>query len=361
MIARPLELPNPPRFELDLLVRPGRLILRPEALPGMDVLSEVLRAVRLTGAIYFDVTARSPWVAETPALSSICAQVMPEFEYVIPFHIMLGGKCVAQLIDRSEPAIQFEAGDVILFPQGDGHLMATDLDLQSAPDYSLYYRPEDRPLPFVLTELGGDGDSARFVCGYLGCDARPFNPILSALPRMIHISAVEGEKDPTLELIRMAVTESENRRAGGETILAKLSELMFVQVLRRFIDNQPPESHGWLSGLRDPHISQALSFIHGRPAEDWTLERLAKDVGLSRTVFAERFNHFVDESPMRYLGRWRMQLAARALEVPGTSIAQAASEVGYQSEAAFNRAFKKFVGVPPGEWRRARIDRRPRA
>ncbi len=320
----------------------------------MDVLSEVLRAVRLTGAIYFDVTARAPWVAETPALSTICHQVMPDFESVIAFHIMLDGGCWAQIGDESEAPLWFGEGDAILFPQGDGHLMGSEPGRRSEPDYSLYYRPDDRPLPFVLKEMGGDGEPARFVCGYLGCDARPFNPLLSALPRLIHVRCRPGERDPTLDLIRMSIAESEQPRAGGETVLAKLSELIFVQGLRRYVDEQPPESQGWLSGLRDPHVGQALARIHGRPAEDWTLDRLAKEVGASRSVLSERFAHYVGEPPMRYLTRWRMQLASRALESPATTLAQAATEVGYQSEAAFNRAFKKVVGVPPGEWRRRR-------
>lgn len=320
----------------------------------MDVLSEVLRAVRLTGAIYFDVRPNEPWMAATPPLSTICGKVMPEFEHVIAFHIMLDGWCWAELSDGSEKPVRLEAGDAVLFPSGDAHLLGSESGKHAEPDYSIYYRPDDRPLPFVLTELGGGGAAARFVCGYLGCDARPFNPILGGLPRIIHVRSPDGEHNPTAELIRMALEESASRRAGSETILAKLSELMFVQALRRYVDELAPESRGWLSGLRDPQIGAALSLIHGRPAEDWTLEQLAKEVGLSRSAFSERFAHYVEEPPMRYLGRWRMQLALRALEAPGISIAEAAVEVGYNSEAAFNRAFKKYVGVPPGEWRRSR-------
>jgi AraC-like DNA-binding protein len=325
----------------------------------MDVLSEVLRAVRLTGAIYFDITARAPWVAETPPLATICTRVMPEFEHVISFHILLDGSCWAQLGDASQPPVRCGAGDAILFPKGDAHTMGSEAGRRSQPDYGLYYRPHDRPLPFVLKELGGAGEPARFVCGYLGCDAQPFNPILDGLPRMIHVRNQGREGDPTVQLIRMALAESASQRAGGETILAKLSELIFVQALRRYIDQLPSESEGWLSGLRDPHIGAALALIHGRPGEGWTLERLAREVHLSRSAFAERFSHYVQEPPMRYLGRWRMQLALRALESPSTSIAQAASQVGYQSEAAFNRAFKKIVGVPPGQWRRSRDGKGP--
>lgn len=320
----------------------------------MDILSEVLRSVRMTGAIYFDVRPRAPWIAETPPVSRICAKVMPEFDYVIPFHIMLDGWCWAYLRNNSE-AIRMTEGDVVLFPQGDGHVMGTERGRGAKPDLGIYYRPADRPLPFVLNELGGDGEPARFVCGYIGCDARPFNPILYSLPRMVHVRIPEGERNPSVDLIRIALTESASRREGSETVLAKLSELMFIAALRHYIDDLPPEAKDWFSGLRDPHISEALSLIHGRPGENWTLDRLAKEVHMSRSAFAEHFSEYVREPPMRYLARWRMQLALRLLESPNVSISQVANHVGYRSEPAFNRAFKKHVGTPPGEWRKTHL------
>jgi AraC-like DNA-binding protein len=232
--------------------------------------------------------------------------------------------------------------------------MTPDLGRRSEPNYGMYYRPADRPLPFVINEIGdGRGAHSRFVCGFLGCDRQPYNPLLGALPRTLAIRGPKNGANLIGDLIRFAIVEGEAQRAGAESILAKLSELMFVQALRQHIETTPEGERGWLSGLRDRHVGAALALIHGKPAEDWTLDRLAREAGLSRSAFAERFAHYVDESPMRYLGRWRMQLAARALERPGVSIAQAAAEVGYQSEAAFNRAFKKLVGAPPGEWRRA--------
>jgi AraC-like DNA-binding protein len=321
----------------------------------LDVLSEVLRAVRLTGAIYFDVTARAPWVAETPSMTSICGNVMPDAEHVIAFHIMLDGWCWAGVGDGSEAPVKVEAGDAVLFPLGDTHYMTPKLGLRAEPSLDLYYRPKDQPLPFVIEEFpgGGTGERSRFVCGYLGCDRLPYNPLLAALPRTMHIRCTKGAANLTCDLIAIALAERDSGRAGGESILAKLSELMFVQALRQHIEDTPEGQRGWLYGLRDRHVGAALRLIHGKPAEDWTLDRLAREAGLSRSAFAERFVHYVDESPMRYLGRWRMQLAARALERPGVSIAQVAADVGYQSEAAFNRAFKKIVGAPPGEWRRA--------
>jgi hypothetical protein len=206
----------------------------------LDVLSDVLRAVRLTGAVYFDVRARAPWVAETPATPRICSQVMPEFEHVIAFHIMLDGWCWAQLADESEPPIRMEAGDAVIFPDGEGHYMGQELGKRAQPNMELYYRPLDKQLPFVINEFGGAGEPARFVCGYLGCDARPFNPILDALPRMLHVRASTTGGIMTNDLIRIALAEHEQPRAGGETILSKLSELMFLQAVRQYIDELPP-------------------------------------------------------------------------------------------------------------------------
>ncbi len=321
----------------------------------MDVLSDVLSAVRLTGAVYFDVRAREPWVAETPATNRICANVMPAFEHAISFHIMMEGDCFCQLADGSESAQKLERGDAVIFVGGEGHVMSSAAGQRAEPMMDLYYKPTDRALPFLLNGLGGDGASSRFVCGYLGCDAKPYNPILDALPRMLIVKASSKGGRLTNDLIRVALEEHETPIAGGETILAKLSELMFMQAIREYIDSLPSEATGWLSGLRDRHVGAALKLMHGRPGEAWTLEMLAKEVGLSRSAFAERFTELMGDSPMSYLSNWRLQRAARLLENQSMSIAQAAAEVGYESEAAFNRAFKKRVGQPPGAWRKARL------
>jgi AraC-like DNA-binding protein len=321
----------------------------------LDVLSDVLRAVRLTGAVYFDVRARAPWIAATPPMSSICGEVMPGFEHVIAFHIMMDGECWAELDDGSEPGVHLRTGDAILIPGGEPHGMASAPGQRGKPDFNIYYRPKDKPLPFVFKEFGGAGDQARFVCGYLGCDARPFNPILDALPRLMHVKCAGEGGGLTSDLIRLALKENEQPRAGGESFLAKLSELMFLNAVRQHLDSLPAQSTGWLAGLRDRHVGAALRLMHGRPSDPWTIDALAREVGLSRSVFAERFSALMGDPPMHYLSNWRLQLAARLLERQSTSIAQAAAEVGYESEAAFNRAFKKQVGVPPGAWRRARM------
>lgn len=317
----------------------------------MDVLSDVLRAVRLTGAIFFDVDASAPWVAATPSADKIAGSVMPGAEHVIMFHVITAGECWAELEDGSQAPIRVRTGDVVVLPMGDAHVFSNAPGMRATPDLTVYRRPTDRPLPSHIAMGGGSATDTRFVCGYLGCDARPFNPVLQALPRVLHVSGAEGAPHMA-QLVRLAVDETATRRSGGETVLSRVAELMFVDVVRRHIETLPKDAGGWLSGLRDPHIGAALTLMHGRPAETWTLERIAREVGMSRSVFADRFAHFMQDSPMQYLTRWRMQLATRLLERPGAGVAQVAAEVGYESEAAFNRAFKKCLGTPPGAWRR---------
>jgi AraC-like DNA-binding protein len=324
---------------------------------GMDVLSDVLRAVRLTGAIFFSVEANAPWVAATPPAVKIAGSVMPEAEHVIMFHAVTHGACWFELEETNESALRLVAGDIVVLPKGQAHVFCSAPGMRARPNLGLYNRPTDQPLPFMIGLDKADGESTHFVCGYLGCDARPFNPILSGLPPVLHAHAAEGTGYLN-QLIALATEETSARRAGGEIVLAKLAELMFVEIVRRYIDMLPAHASTWLAGLRDPHVSKALHVIHARPAEQWTLERLAQEAGLSRSVFAGRFAHFVHDTPLQYLTRWRMQLATRLLEGPGIGLAQVASDVGYESEAAFNRAFKKCVGVPPGAWRKGHFAHR---
>lgn len=320
----------------------------------MDVLSDVLRAVRLTGALYFDIQASAPWVGESPSTSEIAAAIMPGVEHVISFHAIIAGSCWASLGDGSGTSLLLHAGDVVVFPGGASNVLGSSPGIRGKPDLTMYYRPVETDLPFTVLTGGGGKERTRVICGYLGCDARPFNPLLATLPSLLCVRAPADSSGWVTDLFRVALAEGGSKRAGTETILAKLSELMFVEVLRRHIETLSADSSGWLSGLRDPHIGAALRLIHARPAEDWTLERLAQEIGLSRSVFASRFAAYVEVSPMHYVARWRLQLASRLLEQPGLSVAEAGCRVGYASEAAFNRAFKKYIGVPPGEWRKRR-------
>ncbi len=237
---------------------------------------------------------------------------------------------------------------------GDANVLGSAPGLCAEADPSRYQRPIDRPLPLTIFHQGEGPESAHAICGYLGCDARPFNPLLEALPRLFQAEMSAASQSWFSEMLRVAVEETELGGAGSETMLARLAEMMFVEVVRKHIASLPADSRGWLSGLRDRHVGHALRLIHGQPAHDWSVETLAGEVGLSRSVFAERFARYVGVAPMQYLARWRMQLAARRLATPGVSVAQAGVEVGYESEAAFNRAFKKHVGMPPGTWRTGR-------
>ena len=316
----------------------------------MDALSDVLRAVRLSGAIFFDVHASDPWVAETPPGSSIVGRMFPGADHVISYHVITRGHCWASVI--GEAPIQLAAGDVIVFPHGDAHVLSSAPGMHSPPDLGLYRRPSDAQLPFTMSVGSADTESARFVCGFLGCDARPFNPLLDALPRAIHVG--EHEDGAIGAFVQFALAEASDPRPGGEAVLGRLSELMFVDVVRRYVDTLPEERTGWLTALREPVIGRALTAMHRRPAHDWTLESLAHEVGLSRSALADRFTHIVGQPPMQYLTNWRMQLAANHLRSGTDSVAAIAERVGYKSEAAFSRAFKRAVSSAPSQWRRRR-------
>jgi AraC-like DNA-binding protein len=350
----------------------------------MDALSDVLRAVRLSGAVFFDIQAAEPWVAETPLGRSVVHAMFPGSEHLISYHVILEGSCWA--IVEGEPPVQLSAGDVIVFPHGDTHVLTSTPGMRKKPTMSMYRRPTEGQLPFSISmgpmpqaggakgaaeaaaDAGAKGAAsaraqaagtaaeaapqpqAHFVCGFLGCDARPFNPLLDALPRVIRVS---DDASGTLgSYVRFALAESKVPRIGGESVLGRLSELMFLHVVRRYLEGLPAEQTDWLSGLRDEPVGRALAALHRNPARAWTLQSLAREAGTSRSVLAERFTQFVGHPPIEYLTSWRMQLAANQLRSSTQSVAEVANRVGYESEAAFSRAFKKSVGVPPSEWRK---------
>jgi AraC-like DNA-binding protein len=314
-----------------------------------DPISGVLRAVKLTGAVFFHLDATSPWVAETPSGVDIAARIMPRSQHLISYHAITHGGCWAGLIG-GEP-IRVDAGDIIVFPQGDPHVLSSAPGMRSQPSFAIYGRAKAEPrLPFAFEMGGGGSQQAKVICGFLGCDVRPFNPLVAALPRVMHVSERAGE-GWLAEFFRAAVSESTGGRAGGEAMLARLSELMFVEVVRRHLEALPDEQTGWLAGLRDPFVARALGLLHARPAEAWTLDTLGREAGLGRSALAERFTALVGHAPMQYLAQWRMQLAAGRLG-EGATVAETAFDVGYGSEAAFSRAFKKLVGTAPASWRR---------
>lgn len=322
----------------------------------MDVLSDVLQAVRLNGAIFFDVRAGEPMIATTPPMSLVGSSVMPGCEHVIPFHIMLRGSCwVEPLGGPGDPEL-LEEGDIVIYPHGHSHIFGTEPGQRAEADLTNYVRRDGLSGPFLLKINEESRATNRFVCGYLGCDATPFNPLLEALPCQLLSKRPPGANHLEVDLIYDAIEESEGGGPGSNTILARLSELLFIRVMRRYIEQLPENSGGWLAGLRDRQVSCALQAVHARPAHDWTLEELARHCGMSRAAFSGRFAEIVGDTPMHYLAKWRMQLAARMLEQPGVTMEDVAEAVGYKSDAAFNRAFKNIVGLPPGTWRRSRSE-----
>ena len=316
-----------------------------------DVLSDVLRAVRLTGAAYFDFELSSPWVREAPPARELAGRVMPGAQRVVEYHFIARGTCWGHAVG-DEP-VRLNEGDVIVFPRGDAHVLSSEPGMREAVDLSAFPDPS-APLPLFYEVGGGGPDRARIVCCFLGCDERPYNPLLAALPAVIHLSATARQSTASWlgHLMSTAAMESRSSRPGGENVLSRLSELMFVETIRRHLETLPPAETGWLAGLRDPIVGRALAALHGAPAEPWTVERLARSVAISRSVLAERFAVMVGQPPMQYLALWRMQLASRLL-IDGRPIADAATAVGYESEAAFSRAFKKMVGESPGTWRKS--------
>ncbi len=313
----------------------------------MDPLSDVLRVVRLNGAYFYAVEASGPWRVETVAATELSPRVLPDAEHLISYHILTEGRCFGG-IPGQEP-VEMLPGDVIVFPQGDAHMMA------SAPiptrDMTTYGPTRARYPETVRLGDGGRRETA-FVCGFLGCDRRPFNPLLATLPRRLH---VRGLSQGWLgSFTRQVVEESRAERAGAELVLTRLAELMFIEVLRRYLEGLPAEQTGWLAGLRDPVVGQALALLHARPGHAWTLAELARAVAGSRSRLAQRFTYLLGHPPMQYLTRWRMQVAANLLSQSGAKIAAVAAEVGYESEAAFSRAFKKATGLSPGGWRTRR-------
>jgi AraC-like DNA-binding protein len=220
-------------------------------------------------------------------------------------------------------------------------------------------RNDPKPIPIVshtLTDFSygtpAPETPTNIACGFLGCDLRPFNPLIAALPRLLHIPAA-SDGVWISEVIRQAVSASQNKRPGGEAVLERISEMMFVDAVRRHVERLPEESTGWLAGLRDRHVGHALALIHEHPARAWTIEALADEIALSRSAFYDRFLKLIGQPPAQYLTQWRMQVAANLLRQSRAPVASIALEVGYESEASFTRAFKRQVGTPPAAWRRS--------
>jgi AraC-like DNA-binding protein len=320
---------------------------------GADVLSDVLRSVRLTGAMLFLVDATTPWCTWAPHTEAFRQVVLPASQHLVSFHIVTRGRCWAGL--RGDAPQRFETGDVLVVPHGDAYFLAEPADAADtygADDAVSFFRSMAAgELPTVVGEGGGGAERTQFICGFLGCSQRPFNPVLAALPRVVHTRAENASAERMQHLIGFAQCELNRPSSGGQTVLLRLAELMFVEVVRGHIESVSTAPSGWLAGLRDPLVGRVLARLHGAPAQAWSLEALAADIGTSRSVLAERFTQVVGQPPMQYLSAWRIQLASELLCDRTAKVKTVAAAVGYDSEAAFSRAFKKIVGVAPLRWR----------
>jgi AraC-like DNA-binding protein len=323
---------------------------------GLDVLSEMLRSVRLTGAMLFLVEASTPWVSWAPQAESFRRFVLPGAQHLISLHVVTRGSCWAGLAGESPE--RYETGDVLVIPHGDAYYLADPAEAEPTyghEDALAFFRDMAAgKLPPTVIEGGGGSGGAQFICGFLGCDIRPFNPVLGELPRALRVRAGDPAGDGLPHLIAFALQELREPRAGGLVVKLRTAELLFVDVMRRHLDALPSGRTGWLAGLRDPLLARALALLHGAPDRGWTLEELASEAAASRSVLAERFMHFIGQPPMQYLRQLRMQLASRLLSDGDAKVASVAAAVGFESEAGFSRAFKKLVGVSPDEWRRRR-------
>jgi len=319
----------------------------------MDALSDLLRVVQLTGAVYLDGAFSAPWCVNVPADSLLCSAYLPPSERVVSFHLVTEGRCWAMLPHDRGGALQVDAGDVIVVPQGETHLLGSATDLSPELLAPLLANQVETTPGEVMTIAYGDGGAVtRMVCGFLAAQDISKNPLLSSLPRLFKIG-MRGSRASWLESsLRFATEEAASVHAGSATVLAKLAELVFVEAVRCYVDTMPDDSKGWLAGLRDRFVARALALMHARPAHPWTVEDLARRVGMSRSGFAQRFADLLGVPPMQYLAHWRLQLASQQLRLSDRPLASVAEDVGYESEAAFNRAFKREFGVPPATWRR---------
>jgi AraC-like DNA-binding protein len=327
-----------------------------------DTLSDVLRTVRLRSAVFFYVSCGNTWAAEAPQSKEIAATVMPGADHVIDYHVVTNGECWAAIL--GEPPLKLHRGDIVMLAQGDAHVMSSAPGMRAHLDPTWPEEMKVNQRPFRIAYEGVNGKqvcssdqpcktsgTTTLVCGFIGCDTRPFNPLIATLPRMLHLPA-NGGSTWSEQFVRMAADETNSGRPGSEALLERMSEMMFVDAVRRYVDTLPEESTGWLAGLRDRFVGRALSLMHETPTADWNLDELSNKVGLSRSALHERFVQLIGQPPMQYLANWRMQLASKLLREGQSSVASIALEVGYESEAAFARAFKRLVGMPPAAWRR---------
>lgn len=314
----------------------------------MDALSDVLRVVRLTGGVFLDAEFTAPWCVTAQVGAEDCRPYLSTPQHLIAYHCVVEGGLLLQT--DGDATTEVRAGEIVLLPRNDAHRIGSSLDAKAIKADDLIQPPNNRGLARIVH--GGGGERTRIVCGFLGCET-PFNLLVATLPKVMKLDMRAAASGQWVEhSFQFAASEVGAGRMGSATVLSKLSELLFVEAVRRYVAELRTEQRGWLAGLRDPIVGRALALLHARHREAWTAEQLAQEVGLSRSAFAERFTSLIGQPPMQYLTLWRMQLAAQQLKESAAPIAKIAFEVGYESEAAFNRAFKRQFGAPPATWRK---------
>ena len=316
---------------------------------GMDAFSEILGGVALKGALFFSAEFSAPWGFASPPSLNLAPALSPGARHLVIYHFLIEGGGLVQVQDGSK--LWLEAGDVIVLPHGDPHAFCSSEGVREMDVSTILGKIQTRDLRAM--RAGGGGEVTRFVCGFMACDPLLSRPILEGLPAAFKVNLRTDRSGHWLEnSILHLVEEAASGHAGSDAMLAKLSEALFVDTLRRYVARLPEQETGWLAGARDPVVGKSLMLLHRRAQHPWTIAELAKEVGLSRSGLVERFTRYLSEPPISYLMRWRLQLAARALAATSRGVAEIAADVGYESEAAFNRAFKREFGLPPARYRR---------
>lgn len=317
----------------------------------MDAFLDILRSMRLTGGIFLDAEFTAPWCVSSKVTPEDCGPYLPAPRIIIAYHYVSAGRLLLQL--DGLPPIPVGQGEIVVLPHNDAHRLSSAPDLKPVvADDLILPAPDGGPARIIH---GGGGECTRILCGFLGCDT-PDEPILDILPKLLKLGVGEGPAGGWIESsFRFAARELGTGRGESPVMLARIAELLFLEAVRRYLATLRPEEGGWLAGMRDPFVGRALALMHGRPADRWTTQMLAGEVGLSRSAFASHFTCLMGEPPMHYLARRRMQLASQRLRESRASVAQIAFDVGYESEAAFSRAFKREFAVPPAAWRRRSV------
>jgi AraC-like DNA-binding protein len=317
----------------------------------MDALSDVLRVANLTGGVFLHAEFFAPWCIVARVSPEHCAPALGPASHLIVYHYVVEGELHIR-VDGEGDAIVIGAGEVVLLPRNDLHLMGSDLSLPPVAGSDVIRPPTNGGLFSI--HHGGAGGRTQMICGFLGCASAEGNPVLSTLPPLLRLNLADDAAAAWIRsTFQYGAAEVAAGRPGSETVLAKLSELLFVEAVRRHAAALPESQTGWLSGLRDPYVARALALLHRDVARRWTVDDLGREVGLSRSALADRFIRLIGAPPMHYLAQWRMQVATQKLRSTNTSLGQVAETVGYDSEAAFSRAFKKAFGAAPATWRRA--------